>query len=47
LRFRLPAQQLAFFDVTQHDFRVEPGVFDVWVGSSSDDIRLRGWWQIR
>jgi beta-glucosidase len=38
----IPVKQLAFYDAKIHDFRVEPGIFDVLVGSSSDDIRLRG-----
>lgn len=38
----LPVDRLAFYDVNIHDFRVEPGIFDVLVGSASDDIRLRG-----
>ena len=42
LRFRLPARQLAFYDVKEHNFKVEPGPFDILVGSSSEDIRLRG-----
>jgi beta-glucosidase len=42
LRFRLPTQQLAYYDVKVHDFAVEPGRFDILVGSSSEDIRLRG-----
>jgi beta-glucosidase len=46
LRFRVPAKQLAFYDVRAHRFVVEPGTFDVLVGSSSDDIRLRGSLQI-
>ncbi|MGC4069522.1 MAG: glycoside hydrolase family 3 C-terminal domain-containing protein [Polyangiaceae bacterium] len=32
----------AFYDPDVHDFRVEPGTFEIWVGASSDDIRLRG-----
>jgi beta-glucosidase len=39
---QLPIKQLAFYDVKIHDFRVEPGVFDILIGSSSEDIRLRG-----
>ena len=42
LRFRLPIQQLASYDVKLHDFTVEAGKFDFLVGSSSEDIRLRG-----
>jgi beta-glucosidase len=38
----IPIQRLAFYDVKVHDFRVEPGTFDILIGSSSDDIRLRG-----
>jgi len=41
LRFRVPVQQLAFYDVKIHDFAVEAGKFDILVGSSSEDIRLR------
>lgn len=40
--FSLPAERLAFYDVNGHDFVVEPGAFEVLVGSSSEDIRLRG-----
>jgi beta-glucosidase len=38
----IPISRLAFYDVRIHDFRVEPAIFDILVGSSSDDIRLRG-----
>lgn len=40
--FRVPAKELAYYDATRHAFTVEPGAFDVRVGDSSDDIRLRG-----
>jgi beta-glucosidase len=40
--FPLPAAKLAFYDVQAHAFRVEPGAFEVMVGSSSADIRERG-----
>ena len=39
--FDLPASQLAFYDVKIHGFRVNPGRFDILVGSSSADLRLR------
>jgi beta-glucosidase len=39
--FTLPADKLAFYDVKKHDFVVEPGKYDLMVGSSSADIRLR------
>jgi beta-glucosidase len=37
--FELPAEKLAYYDVRAHAFRVNPGAFDVMVGSSSADIR--------
>lgn len=42
LTLRVPVQQLGWYHTDVHDFRIEPGVFDVLVGSSSEDIRLRG-----
>jgi beta-glucosidase len=39
--FTLPANELAFYDVKTKKFVVEPGAFDIMVGSSSDDIRLQ------
>lgn len=30
-----------FDDISRHDFTVEPGVFNLMVGSSSADIRLK------
>jgi len=40
--FTLPAEKLAFWDETKHAFVTEPGVFDIMVGASSEDIKLRG-----
>ncbi|MEI7908174.1 MAG: glycoside hydrolase family 3 C-terminal domain-containing protein [Verrucomicrobiota bacterium] len=40
--FTVPGDKLAFFDVKSHAFVVEPGAFDLLVGASSADIRLRG-----
>jgi beta-glucosidase len=37
----LPASQLSYYDVATHKFVVAPGMFNVMIGSSSDDIRLR------
>ena len=37
--FSLAGEKLAFWDVNTHGFVVEPGGFDVLVGSSSEDIR--------
>lgn len=40
--FSVPAARLAFWDEKTRAWAVEPGAFDVMVGSSSADIRLRG-----
>jgi len=45
VEFALFAEQLAFYD-EQMRLIVEPGVFEVLVGSSSEDIRLRGSFKI-
>jgi beta-glucosidase len=39
--FTLPASDLAFYDEKAKKFVVEPGAFDVMIGSSSEDIRLK------
>ena len=39
--FTLAGEKLAFWDVKTHGFFVEPGAFDVLVGSSSEDIRVQ------
>ena len=35
-------EKLSFYDEKIHQFVVEPGTFEVFIGSSSDDIRLQG-----
>ena len=40
--FTLPATELAFYDEKTKKFVVEPGAYEVMVGSSSEDIRLKG-----
>ncbi len=42
MRFELPGEKLAFYDENTHGFVVEPGAFEVLVGSSSQDIRVTG-----
>ncbi len=42
LHFTVPAEKLAFYDEKTHAFVVEPGQFDILVGSASDDIRASG-----
>ena len=44
--FTLPAEKLAFWDETTHAFVTEPGTFEVLVGSSSADIKLRGQFEV-
>ncbi len=39
--FTLPAEKLSFYDVKSKSFVVEPGQFEVMVGSSSEDIRAK------
>jgi beta-glucosidase len=40
--FTLAAKDLAFWDVASHAWRVEPGTFEIAVGSSSADLRAQG-----
>lgn len=41
VRLNLPVKSLAFYDESIGDFFVEPGSFEILLGSASDDIRLR------
>lgn len=41
VKVHLPESAFAFYDVDIHDWRVNPGVFNIMVGASSSDIRLR------
>jgi beta-glucosidase len=43
----LPGEKLAFYDEKKHDFVVEPGLFEIMVGSSSEDIRLKGTLEVK
>jgi len=45
VEFKLTPEYLAFHD-EQINFLVEPGRFDVMIGSSSRDIRLEGFFYI-
>ena len=42
VRFQLDDRALSFYDTATHRWVAEPGDFDVLVGSSSRDIRLKG-----
>lgn len=44
--FSLPAEKLAFWDVNKKAFVVEPGAFEALVGSSSNDIRAKGQFEV-
>ncbi len=41
LTFNVPAPELSFYDIESNEFIVEPGEFEIQVGSSSEDIRLK------
>ena len=47
VQFSLPIAQLAFYDVRAKGLRVEPGAFDILVGSASDEVRLCSHLQVR
>jgi len=41
IEIALGPRAFAFYDPTEHGFRVEPGAFELLIGASSRDIRLR------
>jgi beta-glucosidase len=41
VELELPPRGFAFWDVVDHDWRVNPGEFELLAGSSSRDIRAR------
>ncbi len=46
VRFSLPAEQLATWSTAKQAFEVTRGSFDILIGSSSDDIRQQGSFQV-
>ena len=46
ISFTLPVSQLSYYDTRKAKFAVEPGSFELLVGSSSEDIRLRAHLQV-
>jgi len=41
LTFKVPASELSFYDTKTNDVKVEPGQWEIQIGSSSKDIRLK------
>jgi len=41
LTFRIPASEFSFYDSQSNDFKTDAGQFEIQVGSSSKDIRLK------
>jgi hypothetical protein len=41
LVFKIPASEFSFYDTRTNDFKTEPGKWEIQVGSSSKDIRLK------
>lgn len=44
---QVPVSRMAIYHEAQHKFVVEPGVFDVMVGVSSNEIKSRGQYQVQ
>lgn len=42
IELRLSEESFAFYDVNSHDFVVEPGKFNIYVGNASDNCKLTG-----
>ena len=41
LTFKIPASEFSFYDIKTNDFKIAPGRWELQVGSSSKDIRLK------
>jgi len=41
LTFKIPGSELSFYDIKTNDLKTEPGNWEIQVGSSSKDIRLK------
>jgi beta-glucosidase len=41
LTFKVPASEFSFYDTRTNDLKTEPGTWELQVGSSSKDIRLK------
>jgi beta-glucosidase len=47
VRFDVPAERLAIYDVGAHGFVVQPGAFELMVGGSSEDVQGREGFDVR
>ena len=45
--FWVPAEKLSFYDESKKAFVVEPGAFEIMVGSSSEDIRAKAQFDVQ
>jgi beta-glucosidase len=45
--FSLDKQALSFYSTVSHSWVAEPGEFEVWIGASSRDIRLKGAFELQ
>ena len=41
LTFKIPASEFSFYDIKTNDFKIEQGQFEIQIGSSCKDIRLK------
>jgi beta-glucosidase len=46
VRFTLDKSALSFFSAAKDEWVAEPGAFEVWIGASSRDIRLKGTFEL-
>lgn len=45
--FSLDKQALSFYSTASHSWVAEPGEFEVWIGASSSDIKLKGAFELQ
>jgi|WetSurMetagenome_2_1015567.scaffolds.fasta_scaffold19342_2 beta-glucosidase len=41
LTFKIPASELSFYDIKTNDLKTKPGTWEIQIGSSSKDIRMK------
>jgi beta-glucosidase len=46
VNFALPIEQLSYWDTSKHAYVINPGTFDLMVGSASDDVRQKGSFEV-